>query len=306
MVRPVACALLAACSVPPVAAPPACPQPVVLVTIDGVRPDEVFGPRGPDLMPNLYRLAARGVAWPEARASGPVFMSLPGYREILSGRPAPGRDAFDCYLCGQPTLLDELAGSSIAVVASWDWIDRIAAIDPTAFPISAGRRAGATRLALRVSPDLDDAASSPAYPGVDDYRPDRYTAALALAVLAHVRPCFFFVSLGDTDEYAHRRDYAGYLFALSAFDRFLGDLEATLLALHIDAVVIVTTDHGRDRTFADHGLDPESSRTWIVAAGGPIPHLATSGIPSLCQIAPFVRELVGLPRDRSRFACSPL
>jgi predicted AlkP superfamily pyrophosphatase or phosphodiesterase len=306
MVRALACALLVACAEPPAAPPPACAQPVVLVTIDGVRPDEPFGPRGPELMPNLHRLAARGLAWPEARASGPIFMSLPGYREILSGRPTLGREAFDCDLCGQPTLLDELAGSSVAVVASWDWIDRIAALDKTGFPLSAGRHTGATHDALRVSPDLDDAADSPAFPGVDDYRPDRYTGPLALAALQTLRPCFLYVSLGDTDEYAHRADYPSYLEALADFDQFLGDLDAALLAMHTDAVVVVTTDHGRDRTFVNHGLDPESSRTWIVAAGGPIRHLPTSGIPTACQIAPFLREILQLPHDHSRLACPPL
>ena len=270
-----------------------CSQPVVLVTIDGVRPDEIWSPSGPDLMPNLHRLAARGLAWPEARASGPVFMSLPGYHEIVSGRPREDDG---------PTLLDDLENP--VVVASWDWIVRVAARDQTRIVISAGRHAGVTRDRLRFSPELDDAADSPAFPGVDDYRPDRYTAPLALDALQTLRPCFLWVSLGDTDEYAHRDDYPSYLEALREFDRFLGDLDATLLAMHSDAVILVTADHGRNRSFVDHGVEAESSRTWIVAAGGPLAPFATGFIPSLCQLAPFVRALLHLPRDPH--ACAAL
>src|SRR5262249_6132735 len=117
---------LVACSAPATfEPPPACAQPIVLVTIDGVRPDEVWNPRGPELLPNLYALAARGVAWPDARASGPNFISLPGYREILSGRPTLGCETNGCGLADEPTLLDELAarGDSIAVIASWETIE---------------------------------------------------------------------------------------------------------------------------------------------------------------------------------------
>ena len=270
-----------------------CSQPVVLVTIDGVRPDEVWSPSGPDLLPNLYELAARGLAWPEARASGPAFFSLPGYHEIITGRPSEDDG---------PTLLDEL--DSVAVVASWDWIVRVAARDQTRIVISAGRHDGVTRDRLRFSPELADAADSPAFPGVDDYRPDRYTAPLALDALQTLRPCFLWVSLGDTDEYAHRGDHPSYLEALREFDRFLGDLDATLLAMHVDPVIVVTVDHGRNSSFRDHGVEAESSRTWIVAAGGPIAPMATAGIPSLCQIAPFLRRILHLPRDPN--ACAPL
>jgi hypothetical protein len=82
---------------------------VVIVTIDGVRWQEVFGGidtrlarrggmsegdivRGNDLTPNLHRyLAGRGVVlgapgYGEMVASGPEFLSLPGYEEIFSGR----------------------------------------------------------------------------------------------------------------------------------------------------------------------------------------------------------------------------
>jgi predicted AlkP superfamily pyrophosphatase or phosphodiesterase len=55
---------------------------LVLVTIDGVRAGDVFD--HPEALPALHALMARGVGM-DLVASGPRFVSLPGYREILTG-----------------------------------------------------------------------------------------------------------------------------------------------------------------------------------------------------------------------------
>src|SRR6266404_2013472 len=82
---------------------------VIIVTIDGVRWQEVFGGvdeqlahsagmskcevlAGRELTPNLHRhFVDRGVVvgapgYGQMEASGPNFMSLPGYEEIFTGR----------------------------------------------------------------------------------------------------------------------------------------------------------------------------------------------------------------------------
>ena len=67
--------------------------------------------------------------------------------------------------------------------------------------------------------------------------------------------------------------------------------------------VIVTPDHGRNSDFRDHGVfRPESGRTFVLAFGG---RVAVQGIacPShdytLADIAPTIRVLMGLPKDRA-------
>ena len=66
---------------------------VVLVTIDGVRAEEAFSPM---VMPRLRELietrgAALGLSgFGNVVASGPNFVSLPGYTEIFTGRPIRG------------------------------------------------------------------------------------------------------------------------------------------------------------------------------------------------------------------------
>jgi hypothetical protein len=284
---------------------------IVLVTVDGARAMDVFDPAR---LPNLRRLIDRGVALGAAGApmvaSGPRFVSLPGYREILTGRSGNGCVDNECPSIDEPTLLDELRlqdgpdANDVAVIASWEVITRAASIAPTSLALSAGRHGGAMRAALAVSDaaraDLDRGARASAWPGHGDYRPDALTAALALDVVAAQRPRVLWVALGDADEYAHRGDRDGYLAALAAADRFLGRLVDTVGLDH--SLVIVTADHGRAANFRDHGDAPESSAVWLVAAGAGIAHagFARSGDRHrLADIAPTVRALLQLPADDS-------
>jgi len=146
----------------------------------------------------------------EMTASGPNYVSLPGYREIFTGHASVACTSNFCGAISEPTLLDELHGDGLrpdelAVITSWPTIERAAAHDPRTITISAGRHGGATRERARIDASLfDQAASSGAYPGWFDYRPDRYTGPIALQYLVAKRPRFLFVGLGDTDEYAHR------------------------------------------------------------------------------------------------------
>jgi arylsulfatase A-like enzyme len=145
------------------------------------------------------------------------------------------------------------------------------------------------------------------YPGDrHDYRQDEHTARLALRYLTAKKPRFMFVGLGDADEYGHRNDYHGYLGALRAADRFIGDVFAALDTMGERGkrtVVIVTTDHGRENGFRDHGGEfPESSRVWMVAAGGDVPvrGITQASRPlHLYDIAPTLRVLMALPDQPS-------
>lgn len=285
---------------------------IVLVTLDGARAQEVLARA--DLLPNLHRLIAHGVALGGAGApmlaSGPRFVSLPGYREIMTGRRGTSCRDNGCGPVEEPTLLDELrlaaalGTDDVAVVASWEVIEHAASIAPGSLLLSVGRHGGATRDRLAVDErarrDLDAGARGGAWPGHGDYRPDAVTAQLALDLVGARRPRVLWVALGDTDEQAHRGDFAGYLDALGAADRFLGrlvekfDLERT--------VVLVTADHGRSDNFRDHGDTPESSAVWLVAAGASIrPRglLHDAAPHRLADIAPTVRALVHLVPDDS-------
>ncbi len=339
------------CPPPAITTAPATPRSagrtrnVIIVTIDGVRWQEIFGGidaerarsagmsacelvDGAELTPSLHRwFGAGGVVigapgYGEMEASGPSFVSLPGYEEIFTGRASSCTSNF-CDHIAETTLVDELheqlrlAPEAIGVITSWRTIERAAALDDGVVAMSAGRHGGATRELVRVgaraSHLLDEGADAGAYPGWIDYRPDRYTAALALEYVVARRPRFLFVGLGDTDEYAHRNNYGGYVSALRAADEFIGRLMETLAALGdygAETTVLVTTDHGRAAGFTGHGGDaPESRRVWMFAAGGAVPALGFadgSRVTRLADIAPTVRTWMGIAADSSARAGRPV
>jgi hypothetical protein len=308
---------------------------VVLVVLDGVRWQEVFGgadraiasrQRGPNpiawanpraLMPNLHQMIETDgmvIGAPghgaEMTTGGAQRISLPSYREIFTGRTDPGCQSNDCSRPLGRTLADDLydvlGPGEFAVIASWPKIARAASSDPSRFVLTTGRKLIGQGDVLRaddvISSLLDAGIHTSAFPGEGDYRPDSLTERIALRYLATARPRFLFVGLGDVDEYAHRNDYRGYLEALHESDEFLGELAVTLDAMGArgqHTTVLVTTDHGRAYNFRDHGLwHPESSRVWLVAAGGDVPSrgfVSSSHRHTLTDIAPTVGALLGMP-----------
>ncbi len=313
---------------------------VVLVVIDGVRWQEVFfgvdpllaaqaglsgdeevGPT--ELAPNLHALAQRGVALggpngAPVLASGPNFVSLPGYTEILTGRPSACQEN-DCPPHTRPTLLDDfgrapprVAGAAlasqptnVAAVTSWEVLARASASDPEAAAISSGR-SGGTNLGRFTGDEigtllLGEGSRAPAWPGHDGYRPDRNTAEIALHHLRTARPRFMFLSLGDADELAHHGDYRGYLAAIRLADATLGRIQAEVggwgeEGRHV--TIAVTADHGRCADFGDHGRDcPESARSFLIAGGGKVPRRGVVDLHApiyLRDIAPTLRTLAGI------------
>jgi hypothetical protein len=281
-------------------------DPVILVTIDGVRWQDIFegsdqelspGPRRlpRDLVPNLDRLARKNGAALGApghsviSATGPNFVSLPGYTEIFTGRAPIGCQDNTCEAIHIPTLLDDAhdAGASVAAFGSWEILDRAVSARPGSFLVSCGR-------------DADENVDP--WPGVGNFRPDRLTAQRALHHLASERPDVLYIGLGEPDEYGHHNDYAGYLRALTFADGVIGRIMSTLEHMGPRGArthVFVTADHGRAHDFKGHGGGaPESARVWLIAGG---PAVVARGLVDsshqrhLSDIAPTLRTVIGLP-----------
>jgi len=289
---------------------------LVLVTLDGVRWHEVF--EGVDaelarthglspsevvsaeaLTPSLHQiLATHGVALgapghgAPIRASGPNFVSLPGYAELLSGRRVTGCRDNQCTGGGESTIIDELAalspGEPGQVVAFTSW--------PDIAKVASGRG------------PLQEPAPRPR-----GFRADALTADLALDYLRLHSPRFLFLGLGEPDEFGHQNDYAGYLRAVRAADRRIAEIDAELQRLAARGqrtALFVTADHGRADSFVEHGAQfPESARVWLIAAGSALSSRGFVAAPRerhLADLAPTLRALAGLPRDTDSRAGNPL
>jgi hypothetical protein len=289
---------------------------VVVVTLDGVRWHEVFEGVDPrlaashglpasdvvsaaELTPNLHRIVAtHGSALgapghgEAISASGPNFVSLPGYAELFTGRRATRCRDNQCTGSGTRTLLDDFAAnfgrgaSQVALFSSWPDIARVASErGVVAEPLP--RRSG--------------------------FRSDAVTADLAIAHLKAHAPRFMFLGLGEPDEYGHQNDYAGYLNAVRRADARIAEIDGELTRLAARGTrtaLFVTADHGRADNFVEHGAKfPESARVWLIAAGSALRASGFVKAPTqrrLADLAPTVRQIAGLPPDSDPEAGMPL
>jgi hypothetical protein len=242
------------------------------------------------------------------RASGPNFVSLPGYIELLTGKPSHACTSNDCDAVTTPTLLDELAAQTVGhsvVFSSWPVVGLATSLHHRGVLSSLGRSEGEQRAELAKLPGVaaafDAGVRDPSHLGDDDYRPDVHTANAALAYWRSEVPRLSFVSLGDTDEYAHADDYRAYLAALRRADAFVGramELVLQHMAAGQPTTLLVTTDHGRADSFTSHGVRyPESARIWLAAMGSGIGargNIVLTHPRRLADIAPSLRLLLGL------------
>jgi hypothetical protein len=289
--------------------------PVVLITIDGVRWKEIFEGTDPafskapwvpaaTITPNLHKLGSERGAFVGApgrgtiAASGPNYISLPGYTEILGGRPSVACQRNDCSRTLIPTILDEAraAGAKIAAFTSWSTLELAVTATPGTFAMSCGRRGGEP-----IDPS----------PGHGDYRPDRVTADLALTHFEIEQPDVFYLGFGDPDEHAHYGNYGGYIEAIQQADAAIGRLMSILDRSERGrrTHVFVTADHGRADDFRNHGPMPEAARVWMVAAGPKFRargNVASLTERRLADIAPTMRRVLGLTPDVSDRAGRPI
>jgi hypothetical protein len=306
---------------------------VVLLVIDGIRWQEIFWGVDPrlavrhgmqparvvgaaELTPNLYRLRTQyggAIGAPDIGdpivASGPVYRSLPGYMELLSGKAAAYCKSNRCGSVRHLTLMDEVAQEAApeaaALFASWPHLLHAAAMQPEKVVISAGRKGGTRLQAVYDSAprqELREAANrAGAAPSKGDFRGDAFTAKLALDYLVDKLPQFLFVSLGEADAFGHANNYPAHLNALRRSDDFAGQLASVTRRLNLAGhrtTLLVTTDHGRDEHAREHGpAIAQSARVWLIASGFGVHRRGLLPSPeprTLSDIAPAVRALLGL------------
>lgn len=303
--------LLTSLLVRPLALSNQSPPKIVLITLDGVRWQDIFEGTDPnlssahsitarDLLPNLYHdFVDQGIAIgqkSEIQVSGPNFVSLPGYLEILRGHPANDCFINNCRPHSEPSVFDTYHSlyptAEISIFASWDALGSINKTSP-AYIINAGK--------------VHQNWTYPTFPhpyAWEEEQEDVYTGAAVNTYLEHSHhPDFIWIAFGDADEYAHQGSYIDYVKSLQTYDRFIAHLVRDLPE---DTTFIITTDHGRGVNWRNHGSsEPTSKRTWLMMRGPKVPH---KGMVDLGQtitaswITPTIEELMdGEKRARSIF-----
>jgi hypothetical protein len=263
---------------------------VILLTLDGVRWEEVF--RGVDdglsvdanksIFTYLTEtLIKQGVLYGDrtkgesVRVANSAQNSLPGYQSIMAGATQPcsgngcGRIKVETF--PERIVRDlQLSPEQVATVASWERIAyAVEHVERTTF-VNAGDRpllVGNEPL----SPDeakLNDTQTKDSPPW-HDARYDKYTFAHAMSYLKAKRPRFLFISLNDSDEWGHKGDYDQYVKTLRQHDEWIKELVTTLDGMDQygrNTTLIITTDHGRGEGngWDDHGAGiADSGNVWI-------------------------------------------
>ncbi|MEO1614265.1 MAG: hypothetical protein AAFV88_00360 [Planctomycetota bacterium] len=287
---------------------------VVLVTLDGLRPEELFtggdrrlmveqnGVDDPEklkslfwrddpkerrelLLPFLWSECNTGNAWiagdvennSRVLVKNTRYFSYPGYNEILTGAPDLRIDSNDKKYNENLTVLEWLHGKAefenrIAAYCSWDVFPFIVNDKRSGIPVNAGWQP------LTVgNPDRIAALNFVAeqlFHEWDGVRYDSFTISGAIEELKTNKPRVLFVSLGETDDWAHAGRYDRYLITARQNDFFirsLWELTQELPAYREKTLFLVTTDHGRGygrEGWKSHGKDlPGSERIWVAAFG---------------------------------------
>lgn len=226
------------------------------------------------LMKNYGSIAGNRELGSNVQTTNKMFFSYPGYSEILTGEAHD--DVINSNGFGQnpfPSVLDflqkklKLDFNQVADFSSWDVMNRIATSKPESFLVNAGYED------YKTSNPAIDAISKAQFQTLtpwDSVRHDYYTHKLALTHLKNFHPRVVHIGFGETDDWAHDKNYERVLDALKLMDDYFRELWDFLQsdAQYRDkTTIIVTVDHGRGKTDKDwhtHGEEvPEAQHIWM-------------------------------------------
>lgn len=245
---------------------------------DGAQPRQ----RREKLMPYFWGTLMRtrgSIAGNMSRASkvettNNMLFSYPGYSEIVTGRAHDDvirsndriQNTFPSFLQFLQRKM-KLDKNGVAVFGSWNVFNEIVTTDPDAFVVNAGYETYETN-----DPEtkLFNVLQSEAPTPWDSVRHDFYTFSFAMQHLKSHHPRVLYIALGETDDWAHDKNYDRVIDALHRTDSYL---ERLFRFIDSDpqykgtTSVLITTDHGRGSTEKDwdsHGKDiPEARNIWM-------------------------------------------
>ncbi len=254
------------------------------------------------LMPFLWNvLAKEGQIYGNRAKGSDAFVtngfdfSYPGYNEALCGFPDPRIHSNDNIPNPNVTVLEWLNGfaefqGQVAAFGAWDVIG--AAFNParSGLIVNAGWD---PFLAMEVTPRLNLLNELKAEtPRIWDDEPfDALPFYTAVEYLKQRKPKVLYISLGETDNWAHEGRYDEYLNAAHRVDEYLHKLWTLVQEMpeyRGHTTLIVSIDHGRGEGplgWKDHGEKaPDSKYIWVAILGPNTPPLGErTNIPPITQ-----------------------
>jgi hypothetical protein len=225
---------------------------------------------------------------------------------MLAGFPDPRIDSNDKIANPNSTVLEWLARKPayhdrVAAFAAWDVFSWILNAPHASFYVNAGYD---PMLAPPRTPEYDLLNQLKVETGVWEGEPfDPAVFRTALAYTRQHKPKVLYLSLGDTDEWAHASRYDLYLQSVHRVDDYAQELWNALQSMDEyrgKTTLILTVDHGRGsgpKDWSSHGVKhPDSKDIWLAVIGPDTPPLGErSKIPAVTQsqIAATLAALLG-------------
>jgi hypothetical protein len=238
-------------------------------------------------------------------ANGMNF-SYPGYNETLSGFPDPRINSNDKVLNPNVTVLEWLSrkpayNNKIAAFGSWDLFPFILNVGRSGLLVNAGYD---PLTVPPVTPQISLLNRLKRETGMWEGEPfDGVTFHTALEYYKLHKARVLFLSLGDTDEWAHAGKYELYLKSANRFDEYVKELWQTAQSMpetRGTTSLILAVDHGRGLAPVDwrsHGQKlPDTKSIWMAFLGPDTPALGErskiEGV-TQSQIAATLAALLG-------------
>lgn len=218
----------------------------------------------------------------EAYVTNGMNFSYPGYSETLCGFPDPRIDSNDKIPNANVTVLEWLNKKPafhdrVAAFGAWDDFPFIFNAARAGFVMDAGYDP------LTGGPDTPrlDLLNQLKHDGPRVWEDEPFDAIpfyTALEYLKVRQPRVLYLSLGETDEWAHQGNYAAYLDAVHRVDQYLSTLWETVQSMpqyRGKTTLIFSPDHGRGDApvkWKDHGRKiPNSKYIWMAFLGPDTP-----------------------------------
>ena len=244
----------------------------------------------------------------DAHVTNGFNFSYPGYSETLTGHPDPRINSNDNKPNPNLTVLEWLNQQSefngkVAAFGAWEVIAGVVNAQRCGFAVNVSYD---PLLLNPTTPELDLLnqwkADSPRI--WEDEAFDAPTFYTAIEYLKLRKPRVMFLSLGETDDWAHAGNYGEYLAAAQRVDTDLEKLWSTLQSMpeyQGNTTLIFLTDHGRGNgpdSWKSHGQKlPESKNIFIALFGAGVPAVGIeANVPAVTQsqVAATLAQYLGL------------
>ena len=317
-------------------------QNVILVMTDGLRWQDVFSGADAALMNkesgvsnveslrrDYWRESAQArrevllpFLWSEIANKGQIYgnrergsnvdvsngmnFSYPGYSETLCGFPDPRINSNDKIPNPNVTVLEWLSrkpdySGKIAAFGAWDVFPYILNVGRSGLMVNAGYDA---LTVPPVTPRIELLNLLKRETGMWEGEPfDGVTFHTALEYYKLHKPRVLFLSLGDTDEWAHAGKYELYLKSAHRFDQYVKELWEAAQSMPETrgrTSLILAVDHGRGLAPVDwrsHGQKlPDTKSIWTAFLGPDTPAMgerSKSDAVTQSQIAATLAALLG-------------